>query len=96
MHRNAFYSALARVCEQVKVGHRYFAVYCLAVTAKMCSIPYEELEKIILKDGLMDVLNSIEGAENNQFTVEEAQKALHAYYFNEYFMKRETFEEWTE
>lgn len=95
MHRNAFYSALARVCEQVKVGHRYFAVYCLAVTAKMCSIPYEELEKIILKDGLMDVLNSIEGAENNQFTVEEAQKALHAYYFNEYFMKRETFEEWT-
>lgn len=95
MHRNAFYSALTAVCEQVKVGHRYFAVYCLAVTAKMCSMPYKELEKIVLEDGLLDVLNNAEGAENNQFTYAEAKKALEAYWFNKHFMKRATFEEWT-
>lgn len=90
----AFDSALKAICEQVEVGHRYNAVLGLAAVAKMCNISYEYLRKTVLdEDGLLDILNEIDGAEWNPFTVEEAEKAMGFYFKNQNFMKRETFEE---
>lgn len=93
--KSAFLTALKAVALQVKVGHRYFAVYCLAVTARMCGIRYSFLERIMFEYGVLDILNMVEGAKENQFTKTEAEKAMKGYFTNKHFMQKATFERLT-
>lgn len=93
--KSAFLTALEAVAEQIKIGHRYFAVYCLAVTARMCGIRYGFLQRIIYEYGVLDILNMAEGSKENPFTKAEAEKALKGYFTNKHFMKKATFERLT-
>src|SRR5699024_8080038 len=72
-----------------------FAVYCLAVTARMCGIRYGFLQRIIYEYGVLDILNMAEGSKENPFTKAEAEKALKGYFTNKHFMKKATFERLT-
>lgn len=66
---NLYYSWLKR-CEEVQMGHRYYAILGLCSYAKKCKILYEELETDALK--LMDYYQKRDGKET--FTIFEFNK----------------------
>lgn len=63
--------------DEVKEGHRYFCLLALAMFAKKCNVPYEELRKDCLK--LVERMDKRTTSEDNHFTEEDAEDALHAY-----------------
>lgn len=63
--------------DEVKEGHRYFCLLALAMFAKKCNVPYEELREDCLR--LVDRMDKRTTNEDNHFTIEDAEDALHAY-----------------
>ena len=68
---------IKQVHTQAKKGHRYFCVMCLAVYAKKCDIPFEELEEIAYS--FVEELDNLTEEENNHFTRQDVLSALEAY-----------------
>lgn len=62
---------------QVREGHRYFYIMCLAIYARKCGISQQELEDDAYK--LIRQLDKIGDSVNNPFTREDVTKALEAY-----------------
>lgn len=75
--RDLFNWWINKMHAQAKEGHRYFCVMCLAVYAKKCGIPYEELEEIAYN--FVEELDSIGKNPNNHFTRQDVLSALEAY-----------------
>lgn len=75
------------------VGHRYFCVMALAVYARKCAVPYEELEKDAID--LIPFLNSLDKTGNKPFTAGDVVKALEAYDASYITFPRHTIEELT-
>lgn len=90
MHVNAYYNMLERARTEATVGHRYYFIYCLAVTAKMCNISYEQFEKDAWS--LYDSMQALSNSPDNAFTEYDMQCAIENYHRNKTFMKRETVE----
>lgn len=68
---------LKRVPEEAKLGHRYWAIWVLAVTAMKCGISQEELERDAF--GLIDAMNDKDTNKENPFTEEDVLSALEGY-----------------
>lgn len=81
-HRGLYDWWLGRVQSEAVEGHRYHAVMCLAIYAKKCGIPKEELENDAL--GLVSVLDDLTISEDNHFTEEDVMCALEMYNDNYY------------
>lgn len=63
---------------EVKEGHRYFCLMCLATYALKCDVPYEELREDAYS--LIDVFEGKTGeGSDNHFTEEDVEDALKAY-----------------
>lgn len=62
---------------EIKEGHRYYGVMCLAIYAKKCGISREELEKDAF--GLVERLDILTTSEENHFTREDVLCALELY-----------------
>lgn len=62
---------------EIKEGHRYYGVMCLAIYAKKCGIPEEELEADAF--GMVDRLDLLTSNEDNRFTTEDVLCALELY-----------------
>ena len=75
--RDLFDWWLRRLKKEIKVGHRYYGVMVLAIYAKKCGIPREELEKIAF--GLVEPLDSMSDKDDNRFTREDVLAALEMY-----------------
>ena len=75
------------------VGHRYFCVMALAVYARKCAVPYEELEQDALH--LVPFLNALDRTGSQPFTAEDVVKALEAYDASYLTFPRHTIEELT-
>lgn len=82
-----------KIKEGATVGHRYFCVMALAVYARKCAVPYEELEKDAL--GLVLFLNGLDETGSNPFTAGDVMKALEAYDADYITFPRHTIEELT-
>ena len=74
--KRALYDWWLRRIREVQVGHRYWSIMTLAVYAKKCAIPYEEL----VADAISQVpfLDSL-GKGQQPFTKDDVMKALEAY-----------------
>ena len=59
---------------EIKEGHRYYGVMCLAIYAKKCGIPEEELEADAF--GMVDRLDLLTSNEDNHLTREDVLAAL--------------------
>lgn len=68
---------LKQIYQNVKVGHRYFCCMALAIYAKKCLIPEEELDKDLSE--LVLFLDSLSSTGDNRFTIEDAMDAKTAY-----------------
>lgn len=66
-----------RLKAEIAEGHRYYGVMCLAIYAKKCGIPKEELEKDAF--GLVKRLDSLSSGEGNRFTKADVLCALEMY-----------------
>lgn len=75
------------------VGHRYFCIMALAVYARKCAVPYEELEKDAID--LIPFLNNLDRTGNSPFTASDVVKALEAYDASYITFPRHTIEELT-
>lgn len=75
------------------VGHRYFCIMALAVYARKCAVPYEELERDALH--LVPFLNALDKTGSQPFTAEDVVKALEAYDASYLTFPRHTIEELT-
>ena len=82
-----------KIEEGATVGHRYFCVMALAVYARKCAVPYEELEADALE--LVPFLNGLDGGGQQPFTAADAVKALEAYDASYITFPRRTIEELT-
>lgn len=63
--------------DSVAVGHRYHCIMFLAVYAKKCNIPFDELKKDALE--LVPRMESITKSTGRHFTEQDAMDALKAY-----------------
>lgn len=63
--------------EKVAVGHRYHCIMFLAVYAKKCNVPFEELKRDALK--LVPRMEALTGNTGRHFSVQDALDALKAY-----------------
>lgn len=63
--------------EKVAVGHRYHCIMFLAVYAKKCNVPFDELKKDALK--LVPRMEALTGNTGRHFSVQDALDALKAY-----------------
>lgn len=61
----------------VKVGHRYNCLFCLAVYAAKCEIPFDELKEDALS--YLDYFEALTNDESNHFKEEEVMDALKGY-----------------
>lgn len=66
-----------RLVSEIKTGHRYYGVMVLAIYAKKCGIPYDELEDDAM--GLVDALERLTDDESNHFTEADVLCALEMY-----------------
>ena len=62
---------------EIKEGHRYYGVMVLAVYAKKCNVPFDELEKDAY--GLIDLMEQLTITEENHFTADDVLSALEMY-----------------
>lgn len=74
-------------------GHRYFGIMCLAIYARKCGIPREELEKDAY--GFISLLDSRTTSEDNHFDALDVTKALEAYNDSYITVPRRTIEQLT-
>lgn len=63
--------------EKVAVGHRYHCIMFLAVYAKKCNVPFEELKRDAL--ALVPRMEALTGNTGRHFSVQDALDALKAY-----------------
>jgi hypothetical protein len=63
--------------EKVAVGHRYHCIMFLAVYARKCNVPFEELKRDALK--LVPRMEALTGNTGRHFSVQDALDALKAY-----------------
>lgn len=63
--------------DEIKEGHRYYGIMCLAVYAKKCGIGREELEKDAFE--LLEFMDSLTVDESNHFTIDDVYAALELY-----------------
>lgn len=63
--------------KKIKEGHRYFGIMTLAVYAKKCDIPFEELKKDAY--GLLNFFDELSTSSENRFTKQDIRAALQAY-----------------
>ena len=68
---------LERVPVEANLGHRYWSIWVLAVTAIKCGISQEELEKDAF--GLIEVMNEKDTNKENPFTEDDVLAALEGY-----------------
>lgn len=68
---------LRRIQQEITVGHRYFAIMCLAVFAKKCGIDEEQLEKDSFS--LLAHFDGLTQDPTNKFTAEDVVAALEMY-----------------
>ena len=68
---------LERVSVEANLGHRYWSIWVLAVTAMKCGISQEELEKDAF--GLIEVMNEKDTNKENPFTEDDVLAALEGY-----------------
>lgn len=73
----AVYDWWQRRLYEIQEGHRYYGVMCLAIYAKKCGIPRDELENDAF--GLVDRLDLLTSSEDNHFTREDVLAALELY-----------------
>lgn len=66
-----------RIEAEIVDGHRYYGVMCLAVYAKKCNIPFEELSADAF--GMIGLLDSKTEREDNHFTKDDVLSALEMY-----------------
>lgn len=77
VNKRALYDWWLRRMPEIKEGHRYHALMCLAVYAKKCEIPKEELERDAY--GLIKPFEGLTTREDNHFTKADVKAALLAY-----------------
>lgn len=63
--------------EKVAVGHRYHCIMFLAVYARKCNVPFEELKRDALE--LVPRMEALTGNTGRHFSVQDALDALKAY-----------------
>lgn len=63
--------------DQVAIGHRYHCIMFLAVYAKKCNVPFEELKRDAL--ALVPRMEALTGNTGRHFSVQDALDALKAY-----------------
>lgn len=68
---------LKRIQNETVCGKRYYCVMCLAIYAKKCGIPFEQLKKDAY--GLVDRFEKLTEKENNHFSRQDIKDALKAY-----------------
>ena len=68
---------LERLPKEAKLGHRYWSLWVLSVTAMKCGISYEELEKDAF--GLIEVMNRKDENKLDPFTEDDVLSALEGY-----------------
>lgn len=68
---------LERLPREANLGHRYWSIWVLAVTAMKCGISQEELEKDAF--GLIDVMNEKDENKSDPFTEDDVLAALEGY-----------------
>lgn len=66
-----------RIYWEASEGHRYFCIMVLAIYAKKCDIPLDELERDAF--GLVDNMDMLTTDEQNHFTREDVAVALEMY-----------------
>lgn len=72
--RKVYDKWLERLPREAKLGHRYWSIWVLAVTAMKCGISQEELERDAF--GLIESMNKIDKDGKNPFTKEDVLAAL--------------------
>ena len=83
-----------RLVSEIKTGHRYYGVMVLAIYAKKCGIPYEELENDAM--GLVDVMERLTNSEDNHFSETDVLCALEMYNDNYYVFSIDAIEKFTD
>lgn len=63
---------------EIKVGHRYFAIMTLAIYAVKCDIPFDELKKDAY--ALLEPYEEMTDTDDNHFTEKDIETALKAYH----------------
>lgn len=76
-NRRVYDKWLERIQTEYSIGHRYWCVWVLAVTAMKCGITQEELEQDAFN--LLNVFNKREEEKKNPFTKEDILSALEGY-----------------
>lgn len=79
VHRGLYEWWLNKLWEsdQVAIGHRYHCIMFLAVYARKCNVPFEELKRDALK--LVPRMEALTGNTGRHFSVQDALDALKAY-----------------
>lgn len=85
---------LRRIKEEASVGHRYYAIMCLAIYAKKCGVSKERLENDAFS--LVELFDSWTDDENNHFTKDDVLSALELYNDNYITFPIKTIEELTQ
>lgn len=83
-----------RLVSEIKTGHRYYGVMVLAIYAKKCGIPYDELEDDAM--GLVDVMERLTDDESNHFTEADVLCALEMYNDNYFTFPIDAIEKFTD
>ena len=66
-----------RLKAEIKEGHRYYGIMVLAVYAKKCNIPFDELQKDAY--GMIEYMECMTTSEDNHFTSDDVLSALEMY-----------------
>lgn len=66
--KGAYIQALERIKTSAMEGKRYWFLYCLAATARMCAIPEKQLKADAYN--LLDFMNSLTITPDNEFTID--------------------------
>lgn len=76
-NREVYDKWLERLPREANLGHRYWSIWVLAVTAMKCGISHEELEKDAF--GLIDIMNNKDEKKSDPFTEDDVLAALEGY-----------------
>ena len=66
-----------RLLDEIREGHRYYGIMCLAVYAKKCGIEYDELSRDAF--GMLEAMERLTRDETNHFTDYDITAALDMY-----------------
>lgn len=68
---------LNRIRSEIKVGHRFYGIMTLAIYAKKCCVPFEDLQRDAFT--LLDIYDDMSIEDINRFTEDDIQCALEMY-----------------